>query len=158
MRPSWPSGIGGASHLSVGWLSDDTIPDSSSSGLSSNVCGHTDLNLQLASATFICNSTQRCRVLVSSDQAATSTHSSSTLPMSRPFRLCRGIALSSHSAMFSQLPCFGVAELHALHQRTCPRRLERFIEHSLRVGLEIVTDDRDCWLVGVAPLQQMRYV
>ena len=70
--------------------------------------GYTDLSLQRASSTFICQSTPRCVPLTSMDHADTSRCSVARSPRRRPRRHWRVIELSSFSAMFSQLPCFGV--------------------------------------------------
>jgi hypothetical protein len=58
--------------------------------------------------TFICQSTPRCVVLTSFDQAAVSDCNVASVPKRRPETHCRVSELSSFSAIFSQLPCFGV--------------------------------------------------
>ena len=68
------------------------------------IFGYTDLSLQRASSTFICQSTPRCVPLTSVDHADTSACSVSRSPIRRPRRHWRVIELSSFSAMFSQLP------------------------------------------------------
>ena len=72
------------------------------------IFGYTDLSLQRASSTFICQSTPRCVRLTSVDHADTSSCSVPRSPMRRPRTHWRVRELSSFSAMFSQLPCFGV--------------------------------------------------
>ena len=56
-------------------------------------------------------STPRWHELTSYDKAAISARNASRTPIRRPHRHCLVISLSSLSAMFSQLPCFGVQDL-----------------------------------------------
>jgi len=72
------------------------------------ILGKTDLSLQRASATFICHSTPRWRALVAVEQAVIAACSALSSPLRRPATLWRVVALSSHSALCSQLPCCGV--------------------------------------------------
>ena len=72
------------------------------------ILGYTDLSLQRASSVLICQSTPRCLRFTSVAQADTSSCSTRSSPMRRPPRHWRVIELNSFSAMFSQLPCFGV--------------------------------------------------
>ena len=66
------------------------------------------LILQRASVIVIRQSTPRWRSLTSVAQAAISDCNLPKSPMRRPLGHWRVIALNSFSAMFSQLPCFGV--------------------------------------------------
>ena len=75
--------------------------------------------------------------------------------MRRPRAHWRVIELSSFSAMFSQLPCFGVWQNSM--RRTNSRgsgRLEHLVEGSLGVRVEVVAHQGDLLAVGVASFQQ----
>ena len=86
------------------------------------IFGYTDLSLQRASSTFICQSTPRCLPLTSVDHADTSSWSVLSSPMRRRRRHWRVIELSSFSAMFSQLPCFGVWQ-NSMRRTSCRARV-----------------------------------
>ena len=75
--------------------------------------------------------------------------------MRRRRRHWRVIELSSFSAMFSQLPCFGVWQNSMrTNQLPCPGRLEHFVEGALRVRVEVVAHQGDLLAFGVASFQQ----
>jgi len=65
------------------------------------------------------------------------------------------MALNSHSAMFSQLPCLGVwPQLNFLG--VCPRSFwcENFVECTLGVSIEIVADEDDLFAGLISSVQK----
>ena len=71
------------------------------------ICGYSLLSFTLASAVVNCHSTSFCLTFLSVSQCFVSTRRVSRSPILR-FRHCRVNALSSISAILSQLPYFGV--------------------------------------------------
>ena len=70
--------------------------------------GYRDFSLCRASSMVNCQSTPFCLSLLAIAQAPVSSRSISIFGMRRPDRHWRVIELNSFSAIFNQLPCFGV--------------------------------------------------
>jgi hypothetical protein len=112
------------------------------------------LSLPRASLTFICQSTPRCVVFTSVDQAASSDGSLASVPNRRPETHCRVSELSSFSAMFSQLPCFGVWRKRSrLNQGPSTRRRKCLVERADRVRVQIVAYQGDGGTLAIAACQ-----
>lgn len=72
------------------------------------ILGYSRFSFRRASSILNCQSTPRCFAVVFFDHVPISDCRNSNSPMRRPCIHWLVIQLSSHSAMFSQLPCFGV--------------------------------------------------
>src|SRR3954447_16784981 len=74
------------------------------------IFGYSRFSFVRASSILNCQSTPRCLAFVLSAQIPISDCSNANSPMRRSRKHWLVRQLSSHSAMFSQLPCFGVEQ------------------------------------------------